>query len=145
MIIRHATIEDALEICSLCCGELEYECDPTLILAKLRSIDPAAETVYVAEIANEVVGFIYVEKRDSLFYESAAANIIAIAVDSEFRNQGVGRELIKSAERWSNNNGLSIVLLNEGTIGESAHKFYKVLDFDTGTPQLRLDKRLAAN
>lgn len=145
MIIRHATIEDALEICTLCCGELEYECDPTLILEKLRSLDPATETVYVSEIENEVVGFIYVEKRDSLFYKSAAANITALAVDSGFRNQGVGRELIKAAERWSNNNGLSIVVLNEGTIGDSEHKFYKVLDYDTGTTQLRLDKKLAAN
>jgi len=142
MIIRHATIDDAVGICNLCCEDLGYQCTPHLILDKIRHIDSARETVYVAEIEEHIVGFIHIEKYNTLYHDTMA-NIMALAVDREYRNQGIGRTLIRSAESWSNNNGISSIRLNSAANRSGAHKFYKALGYGSEKAQIRLIKNLA--
>jgi GNAT superfamily N-acetyltransferase len=59
------------------------------------------------------------------------ARIIAFVVDSNYRNKGIGKLLIKEAERWARNQGADSIALNSGNRPErkDAHQFYKRMGY----------------
>ena len=97
-IIRSAAVSDAAAICAICSEELGYPCEIDLVQAKLTRLDPDREAVFVAVLDNAIVGYVHVEKYDVLFFETMA-NILGLAVRSDFQHNGVGRALISAAEK----------------------------------------------
>jgi GNAT superfamily N-acetyltransferase len=56
-----------------------------------------------------------------------------MVVDELFRGQGVGRQLIETAEAWLREQGISSVIVTSGSQRTDAHRFYQDLGFiETG-------------
>ncbi|MGN1135830.1 MAG: GNAT family N-acetyltransferase [Oscillospiraceae bacterium] len=94
ILIRKACAADSCEIWEICRDDMGYDCSPELVSSKLQRLDPDHEAVFAAESENRVIGFIHVEKYDTLYFETLA-NILGLAVRSNCRRNGVGKSLWK--------------------------------------------------
>ncbi|MBO1582607.1 GNAT family N-acetyltransferase [Bacillus sp. XF8] len=85
----------------------------------------------VAEVNECVIGMIGLYT--GMFYteDGVYARIIALVVDEEFRKQGIGKRLIKAAEKWTLEQGTDSIGLNSGNCEERkhAHQFYKRMGY----------------
>lgn len=137
--IRKAEITDAPYIAEICKNDLGYDCDCSLVERKLKFIDSNREQVYVADICGVVSGFIHIELYNVLYCETGA-NILGLAVSSNYRRKGAGKALLKTAENWALQNGACWVRLNSGSARKDAHRFYRALGYDNEKNQIRFMK-----
>lgn len=139
MIIREATIEDAFAICNISCADLGYDCSCEFVSTRISNLDKGREKVFVAEVNGIVAGYIHAEKYQTLYFESMI-NILGLAVSSEFRRRGIGRMLLKRAERWANEVGIHKIRLNSGASRKEAHSFYRAMGYSNEKGQIRFIK-----
>ena len=140
-MIREARITDYEEIQSISELDLGYVCDKELVKIRLANLDHNRECVFVADEGNKVIGFIHVENYE-LLYAPSMANILGIAVSSEFRRQGIGKKLLSKAEEWAKSKGIAMMRLNSGGTRKEAHEFYRSLGYNDEKIQLRFIKTL---
>ncbi len=140
-MIRKIKSTDCEEVRKICIEELGYECERSLIEAKVRELDESREVVFVAETDNRIAGFVHVERYNVLYIEDMA-NILGLAVSKDYQRRGFGKELLQAAEQWARNNGISVIRLNSGMKRTEAHKFYRAMDFLDEKDQKRFIKRL---
>ena len=139
MIIREATIEDAFAICNISCADLGYDCSCEFVSTRISNLDKGREKVFVAEVNGIVAGYIHAEKYQTLYFEPMI-NILGLAVSSEFRRRGIGRMLLKHAERWANEEGIHKIRLNSGASRKEAHSFYRAMGYSNEKGQIRFIK-----
>jgi len=139
MIIREATIEDAFAICNISCADLGYDCSCEFVSTRISNLDKGREKVFVAEVNGIVAGYIHAEKYQTLYFEPMI-NILGLAVSSEFRRRGIGRMLLKRAERWANEIGIHKIRLNSGASRKEAHSFYRAMGYSNEKGQIRFIK-----
>lgn len=137
MIIREATIEDAFAICNISCADLGYDCSCEFVSTRISNLDKGREKVFVAEVNEIVAGYIHAEKYQTLYFEPMI-NILGLAVSSEFRRRGIGRMLLKRAERWANEVGK--IRLNSGASRKETHSFYRAMGYNNEKGQIRFIK-----
>ena len=141
VMLREISIADAKAICAICCNDLDCPCDIALVEKKIKKLNFDREAVYVAVMDDAVVGFIHVEQYDTLFLESMA-NILGIAVHSEYQHHGVGKVLLQAAEAWAAKKKITAMRLNSGSSRTNAHSFYAHLGYRLEKEQLRFVKTL---
>ena len=141
MIVRPVTCDDAVEVCELCRNDLGYQCDKTLVKERINQLSPEREAVFVAIIDDSVVGFVHIEKYNTLYFETMA-NILGLAVSSKYRRRGIGKALVEQAEKWAEENDIELMRLNSGSKRIGAHKFYQTLGYFSEKSQMRFIKRL---
>ena len=139
MIIREATIEDAFAICNISCADLGYDCSCEFVSTRISNLDKGREKVFVAEVNGIVAGYIHAEKYQTLYFEPMI-NILGLAVSSEFRRRGIGRMLLKRAERWADEVGIHKIRLNSGASRKEAHSFYRAMGYSNEKGQIRFIK-----
>ena len=139
MLIREATIEDAVAICNISCADLGYDCSCEFVSTRISNLDKGREKVFVAEVNGIVAGYIHAEKYQTLYFEPMI-NILGLAVSSEFRRCGIGRILLKHAERWANEVGIHKIRLNSGASRKEAHSFYRAMGYNNEKGQIRFIK-----
>ena len=139
MIIREATIEDAFSICNISCADLGYDCSCEFVSTRISNLDKGREKVFVAEVNEVVAGYIHAEKYQTLYFEPMI-NILGFAVSSEFRRRGIGRMLLKRAERWANEVGIHKIRLNSGASRKETHSFYRAMGYNNEKGQIRFIK-----
>lgn len=139
MIIREATIEDAFAICNISCADLGYDCSCEFVSTRISNLDKGREKVFVAEVNEIVAGYIHAEKYQTLYFEPMI-NILGLAVSSEFRRRGIGRMLLKRAERWANEVGMHKIRLNSGASRKETHSFYRAMGYNNEKGQIRFIK-----
>jgi GNAT superfamily N-acetyltransferase len=131
MKIRKATINDVPELAALM-EQLGYPTTAESMTVRFNNIEsnPSYHTL-VAEMDGKVVGMIGL--CTGIFYEKDGlyARIVAFVVDYNYRNKGIGKLLLKEAERWARNQGANSIGLNSGNRPErkDAHEFYKRVGF----------------
>ena len=139
MIIREATIEDAFAICNISCADLGYDSSREFVSTRISNLDKGREKVFVAEVNGIVAGYIHAEKYQTLYAEPMI-NILGLAVSSKFRRRGIGRLLLKYAERWANELGINKIRLNSGASRKEAHLFYRAMGYNNEKGQIRFIK-----
>ena len=131
-MIRKATESDISQMAKLM-GELGY---PTMKeemeqrFSKINSCN--LYNTQVAEVNERIVGMIgmilgyHYEKNENY------VRIVALVVDSNYRKQGIGKNLIASAEEWAEHQGANRLVLNSGNRSErnEAHHFYTNRGFE---------------
>lgn len=137
--IRYANTDDAGEIAVICSEDLGYCCSDTLVRAKLSGLDKSREAVFVADFQGKVIGYVHVERYDTLYMETLA-NILGLAVRNDSRRLGAGRMLMKAAEDWARENSAVGVRLNSGVQRKEAHAFYRAVGYTSEKEQLRFLK-----
>jgi GNAT superfamily N-acetyltransferase len=80
----------------------------------------------VAEYNEDVVGMIGL--CSGYFYEKNGlyVRIVALVVESKYRNMGIGKKLMEEAENWARKQGAISIGFNSGNREErkNAHQFY---------------------
>lgn len=79
---------------------------------------------FVAVCNNKVIGFIGLFKGIA-FNLGEYLQIIALAVDKEYQNNGIGSHLLDQAEKYARNENIVSISLNSGFHREKAHIFYE--------------------
>lgn len=137
--IREAIIEDYQMIAELSRYDLEYTCEDNLIKTRISNIDKRRERVFVAEFENEVIGYVHVERYETLYSETLV-NILGLAVSSRKRRMGAGQLLMSRAEEWAKLIGAVGVRLNSGASRIGAHEFYRAIGYHLEKEQIRFMK-----
>lgn len=139
--IKTADINNAKDICKICTEDLGYPCDDSQVKERLTKLNYEREAVFVAFINQILVGYIHVEKYETLYMEPMA-NILGLAVKSEYQNNGIGKKLILTAEKWALENNIETMRLNSGSERISAHDFYRNIGYNKEKMQIRFTKKL---
>lgn len=141
MLIRKACLFDATAVAKIYKFDLGYETDANLIKDRIRNLSNQREEVFVAELEDETVGVIHVEKYETLYYKPIA-NVLSLAVREKYRHKGIGKALMNEAENWTKSNGLDEIRLESACHRKEAHEFYRAIGFDGEKKQIRFLKKL---
>lgn len=141
LIIRQADVNDAKDICKICCDDLGYNCTVDLIRSRLLELDLKREQVLVADYNNKAIGFVHCERYKTLYFEELV-NVLGLAVSRNYRRQGIGTALINSVELWTKGNSIHTIRLNSGMARKDAHRFYRSLGFTNEKEQIRFMKTI---
>jgi GNAT superfamily N-acetyltransferase len=122
--IRRAKSSDAARLADLT-GQLGYPATAAQIRERLRDIKPTEEhTVFVAESAIEVIGWLHVS-RQVLLESEVRAEVNGLVVADGQRSLGAGARLLATAEEWARKHGCKSMSVRSNVIRERAHKFYE--------------------
>lgn len=122
--IRDMIVDDFKKLTELI-EELGYPSNENNISERLNKInsDKYYKTL-VAEVDNEVVGFIGLCKLHAYEYDGEYVRIISLVVSEKYRSKGIGTKLVKSGEQWAMGEGAIAIALNSGINRKEAHEFY---------------------
>ncbi len=85
--------------------------------------------IFVAEAEGKTVGFIGLNSGLAFEIDGKVMRIIALAVKEEYQHSGIGTMLIKAAEEYAYENGVTVIGVNSGLPRLIAHKFYEKQGF----------------
>ncbi len=128
ILIRRAAASDGKAICRINRLSLGYAYDEAKTCSQLSHIIGTQDAIFTALCDGEVTGYIHVSPYSSTFSDTLA-NIMALAVDEDFRRRGVGKKLISAAEKWAADSGFSGVRLESGFERKDAHRFYETCGY----------------
>lgn len=95
--------------------------------------------IFVAESNNKVVGYIHLVNYD-VIYADNFKNCLGLAVDSDYKRNGIGSALLKQAEIWAKENGAVGIRLCSGIEREKAHQFYQSQGYEVTKIQKNIKK-----
>ena len=98
-------------------------------IAALRAGDPSGR-VFVAERSSQVVGFVTVHITPVLHRPTSVGRITGLAVLPDARGSGAGRALVRAAEAYCRDAGLTRIEVTSGVAHAAAYQFYSHLGYD---------------
>ncbi|HEX3076424.1 MAG TPA: GNAT family N-acetyltransferase [Lachnospiraceae bacterium] len=84
-----------------------------------------AETVFIAEGSNKLLGFCCGQMLKSVCYSVFYVEITEIYIDDLYQKQGIGKGLLNYVEDWYRQYDIHNFQLFTGNDNESAQKFYE--------------------
>lgn len=124
LTISIATADDAPTIAKL--NLLFNEVDESADAIAARMSDPAGvETVILAKVDDEAVGFALVRVVPSVLYSTPHAELTELYVLEEFRQRGIASGLIAFAEQIAVQKGARSILVQTGDDNVPALALYK--------------------
>ncbi|MFZ3077028.1 MAG: GNAT family N-acetyltransferase [Candidatus Aenigmatarchaeota archaeon] len=86
---------------------------------------------FLAEEDGKIVGFVAgkIEKKPGFYIEREICNLFQIFVEKEYRNKGIGTELIKTFIRWGKTKGARTIKLQVYGKNTNAIKAYRKIGF----------------
>ena len=123
--IRQSRIQDADRI-RILSEQLGYNSTQEQIEQRLKKIQSnAAHILYVATVINDyVVAWGHASVTDLLMLPNQVI-LWGLVVDENYRNQGIGKALIQSIERWANQLGCAGIMLYSNMKRQETHLFYE--------------------
>ena len=138
--IRPAELRDAADIYHLNKASLGYDYDMGKTAMRLKYVlDEGRDKILVAETDGRVVGYIHAAAYECVYTDSQK-DILALAVDSRFRKQGVGRALLNAVKEWAKQTGSAGVRLVSGHNRRDAHGFYTACGYENRKDQKNFTK-----
>ncbi len=123
--IRKAVPDDAASIAKLNSNEFGYEYPVSKTKSQLtRILEKPSDRIFVICIDAEAVGYVHACDYEGTYFDPQK-NIMAIAISSSHRGEGLGRMLLEAVEDWAKLDGCSGVRLVSGMNREGAHAFYE--------------------
>lgn len=138
--LRSASPMDADDVAALL-TELGYPCDRGEALERIASIlDNDRQVLVVARCGGRVCGLVALDFMYYLPLGTHTCRVTALVVTPDAQGQGLGRQLLREAERRARSGGAARIELASGSQRTDAHAFYKACGYSDGT--LRFIKRL---
>lgn len=138
--ISIASVEDAPAIAKL--NLLFNEAtDPADAIAARMSDPNCVETVILAKVEEEAVGFALVRVVPTVLYADAHAELTELYVMDEYRQRGIASDLIVFAEQVAAQKGARSILVQTGDDNVPALALYKKIGYEEY--DLVLQKRIA--
>lgn len=140
-MIRDMKINDAEKIRLINAESLGYELSLETTKKQMEKLlaDSTHHIFYVAEENGLVAGYVHAELYETLYSESML-NVMALAVDKEYQNKGIGKQLMQKIELVASEHSLIGVRLNSGETRLGAHKFYESIGYTCDKSQKRFLK-----
>ncbi|MET0328568.1 MAG: GNAT family N-acetyltransferase [Luteimonas sp.] len=138
--LRSASAIDADDVAALL-SEMGYPCTLPEARERIQLITANdRQALVLARSGGRVCGLIALDFMYYLPLGSTTCRITALVVTSDAQGNGLGRQLLKEAERRARFAGAARLELTSGSQRADAHAFYKACGFSDGT--LRFIKRL---
>ena len=138
--LRNAVLADADDVARLL-AEMGYPCD---IDEAAERIDAIAgndrQALVVARREGAVCGLIAIDFMYYLPLGTTTCRVTALVVSPAAQGLGIGRQLLKDAERRARSGGAARIELTSGSQRTEAHAFYRACGYSDGT--VRFIKRL---
>ena len=138
--LRNAVLADADDVARLL-TEMGYPCD---IDEAAERIDAIAgndrQALVVARREGGVCGLIAIDFMYYLPLGTTTCRVTALVVSPTAQGLGIGRQLLKDAERRARSGGAARIELTSGSQRTEAHAFYRACGYSDGT--VRFIKRL---
>ncbi|MDQ0207524.1 GNAT family N-acetyltransferase [Alkalicoccobacillus murimartini] len=138
MIVRKFQNEDRLSILELSkrFNNIDYlafrdehiMCEKQEGLA-IQAITNNKENVYIAECNGAMLGYIELAIQEDYFTNRKQAYVSAIAVSEKGEGKGIGKELMKQAEEWAADQGLTEIILDVFLNNKRAVSVYEHLGY----------------
>ncbi len=139
-IVRQAIISDAKDIYYINKTSLGYDYDLEKQKAKIQAVlNDSTQVIFVAETNNKVVGYIHLVNYD-VIYADNFKNCLGLAVDNDYKRNGIGSALLNQAEIWAKENGAVGIRLCSGVEREKAHQFYQSQGYEVTKLQKNIKK-----
>lgn len=123
-IIRIARITDSYDIYHINKTSLGYDYDFEKQKKKIEAVlNDHKQVIFVADNSEKVIGYIHLVNYD-VIYADNFKNCLGLAVDNEYKRQGVGSALLNKGEKWARDHGAVGIRLCSGMEREKAHDFY---------------------
>jgi GNAT superfamily N-acetyltransferase len=131
--LRNATPADADDVAALL-QALGYPCDMDDAMERIASIvDNDRQALVLARHAGAVCGLIALDFMYYLPLGTTTCRITAMVVTPDAQRRGVGRQLLREAERRARNGGAARLEITSGSQRTDAHAFYKACGYSDGT------------
>lgn len=126
MIYREYADQDISEVRDILENDLGYSCEVHKLKIRIgEMLRRGNYKIFVACDGDRVVGFVGCVSYLAFELDGEGMKIIALAVSGEYRRQGIGTALLKTAENWAKESGIEVILLNSGLQRTEAHMFYE--------------------
>lgn len=138
--LRSAVPADADDVAVLL-SEMGYPCDAADAGRRIRAIvDNDRQALVVARCGGEVCGLLALDFMYYLPLGTTTCRITALVVRNDAQGRGLGRRLLKEAERRARFGGAARLEIASGSQRTDAHAFYRACGYGDGT--LRFVKHL---
>lgn len=138
--LRSATLMDADDVAALL-TELGYPCERAEAAERIGAIiDNDRQVLVVARCGGVVSGLVALDFMYYLPLGTTTCRVTALVVTPEAQGRGLGRQLLREAERRARGAGAARIELASGSQRTDAHQFYKACGYSDGT--VRFIKRL---
>jgi GNAT superfamily N-acetyltransferase len=129
VLLRAAMPADGDDVAALL-GELGYPCDHREAVARIAAVaaDPR-QALLVAVERGRVRALLALHTMYSLARGAEVVRITALVVAGDARGQGLGRRLLREAERFARTCGAQRLEISSGTQRTGAHAFYRECGF----------------
>ncbi len=139
--IRIAKLEDAPVLVDLS-NQLGYILALETMEQKLQIYlnNAAKYNVFVAEMDNNVIGYIAISIDELFVVSYKKMQIQGIVVDEKYKGQGIGKALMQRAEEYARENECGAIDLLSGIrrAASGAHHFYKSIGYENQGPMAKL-------
>lgn len=131
--LRNASPVDADDVAALL-QALGYPCDTDDAMERIALIlDNDRQALVLARHAGAVCGLIALDFMYYLPLGTTTCRITAMVVTPDAQGRGVGRQLLREAERRARTGGAARLEITSGSQRTDAHAFYKACGYGDGT------------
>jgi GNAT superfamily N-acetyltransferase len=129
LVLRAALPADGDDVAGLL-GQLGYPCDHAEATARILAVaDDRRQALLVAVERGAVRGLLALHAMYSLARGADIVRITALVVDGQARGHGIGRLLLREAERLARAGGAQRLEISSGSHRTDAHAFYRGCGF----------------
>ena len=138
--LRGAVPADADDVAALL-TQLGYPCEPADAAERIATVlHNDRQALMLARLDGAVCGLMALDYMYYLPLDTTTCRITALVVSSSARGQGLGRQLLREAERRARIGGAARLEITSGSQRTDAHAFYRACGYSDGT--LRFVKHL---
>lgn len=138
--LRNAVIADADDVARLL-ADLGYPCDTGEAAERISTIlGNDRQALVLARCQGAVCGLVALDFMYYLPLGTSTCRVTALVVTPDAQRHGIGRLLLRDAERRARTGGAARIELSSGSQRTDAHAFYRACGYGDGT--LRFIKRL---
>lgn len=142
MIIRKMEFKDLPEVSRLA-HELGYPNTLEELEIRFKAVSQGDGELMVSLSENVITGWIQVNKDVLSLLVDPRAEISALVVGEKYRNQKMGKALVKAAEEWALSNGLNVMRVRSNIKREKAHRFYEREGYEIKKTGYTFEKNLS--
>lgn len=128
LVIRPARTGDAQALATLL-GQLGYPNTAALVLKKLKRFSKNDDRVLVATQHGKVIGFASSHIVPLIHQSGNLCRVTALVVAQDFRNNNIGRKLMRAVERFARSRRCVKIEITSGQHRREAHRFYVRLGY----------------
>lgn len=131
--LRNAVIADADDVARLL-ADLGYPCDTSEAAERISAVlGNDRQALVLARCQGAVCGLVALDFMYYLPLGTSTCRVTALVVTPDAQRHGIGRQLLRDAERRARTGGAARIELSSGSQRTDAHAFYRACGYSDGT------------